>query len=278
MANKDTEITIYNGKHKVAFHNDSHRYYVDGKQKQGVTTIMSQVLAKPGLMLWPMNMALKHLQSKLPTITLADFDDARQAHVKRRDHGADTGTIVHEIVEKILLDPSKPAYKYMLEMGVDSDDALIALHGFELWYDRIKPKTIAVEQVVYSAFLDFAGTFDSILEIDGKTYLCDLKTTNASLEAPKGVYADYFVQLGAYLYAYNEQREYELHNGGSTDLVAIDDVMILSCKKDRSVHTVTGSEVGLTTEDCMQLWTSTLFIHRNLSRTRKKLAPRKETR
>src|SRR5216117_743446 len=241
MATNDIETTIYNGLHNVKFRSGNHRYYIDGKPKPGVTTIMGKVLAKPNLMLWPLNMAMKHLESKVPTITAQDLADAREAHVKRRDKGADTGTIVHRLVEESLL-------KYGTgEAIVWEPDAEVtaAFDGFLKWQSTVKPRAVAVEQVVYSDLHGFAGTFDSILEIDGKVYLADLKTTNASRSAPKGVYAEYFIQLGAYYYAYEEQRQYELAHGG-TNLVEIDDLLVISCKKDGRVNTMAASELQLT--------------------------------
>lgn len=266
MANQDSSQNIYNGLHNISFHNDSHRYYVDGERKQGVTTVMGKVLAKPGLMLWPLNMAMRHLKTKVPTITLEDLEYAYNAHIKRRDAGADTGTIVHELAERCLMGTALTAYE------VSKLDAQVALSigAFVGWRSQIKPKTIAVEQVVYSHLLDYAGTFDSILEIDGKVYLCDLKTTNAGKDAPQGIYATYFVQLGAYLYAYEEQRQYELSHGG-TSLAKIDDLMIISCKKNGVVDTLTASEVGLDLEGCMKLWSSTLFLHNSLEGLERKI-------
>jgi hypothetical protein len=276
MANQDIQTTLYNGKHSIIFKNGTHRYYVDTFQKQGVTTIMSKVLAKPGLMLWPMNMALKHLESKLPTITIEDFAAARKAHIEQRDKGAGVGTIVHAVVEHYLAAPHITTHKHLSDLGINSDspeytkEVLLALQGFEAWHDQTQPETIAIEQIVYSASKDYTGTFDSILRINGKNYLVDLKTTNASKDAPKGIYAENFVQLGAYLYAYEEQRQYELTHGG-TKLVEIDDLMVLSCKKNGTVHTLTASEVGLTTEDCSSLWVSTLFLYEKLVNVKNKI-------
>lgn len=268
MANTDIDTTIYNGLHNVKFRNGNHRYYIDGAPKPGVTTIMGKVLAKPDLMLWPLNMAMKHLEPKVPTITAQDLADAREAHIKRRDAGADTGTMVHSLVETFL-DLQKD-HLTMHDISADNPEVTAAMGGFERWHATAKPKTIAIEQIVYSDLFEFAGTFDSILEIDGKVYLCDLKTTNASRSAPKGVYAEYFIQLGAYYYAYEEQRQYELAHGG-TDLVKIDDLLVLSCKKDGRVDTQSASELGLTLEICMKLWENTFFLYRGLSDIKQKI-------
>lgn len=265
MATRDIEATLYNGRHTLVFKNGKHRYYIDGKPTQGVTTIMGKVLAKPGLMLWPLNMAMKHLEPLLPTITAADLEAAKDAPNKRRDAGADTGTLVHGLVEDMLR-----TNKLFRQYPLESDEVRAAAKGFQDWHGVRRPKAVAVEQVVYSHALNFAGTFDSILEIDGKNYLCDLKTTNASRDAPRGVYADYFIQLGGYYYAYEEQRQYELANGG-TNLVEIHDLMVISCRKDGRVDAVSALSLGITPKFCLDLWTSTLSLHRGLTGIKSKL-------
>lgn len=273
MGNQDTQTTLYNGLHSVTFKNGTHRYYVDGSTKQGVTTIMGKVLAKPGLMLWPLNEAMKYIRKNSEQrvaslylyVTEEVLKKAEQAHITKRDKGADTGTIVHELVERYLSGESITP----VDTG-GSLEVAAALVGFIKWHRTSKPKTIAVEQIVYSHARDYAGTFDSILEINGKVYLCDLKTTNASRDAPQGVYADYFIQLGAYLYAYEEQRQYELAHGG-TKLVQIDDLMIISCKKDGKVDTLTASQVGIKPETAMKMWSNTLFLHNSLLGVKNKI-------
>lgn len=278
MASQDIQTTLYNGKHTVTFSAGNHRYVIDGKPCEGVTTIMSKVLAKPGLMLWPLNMALTHLrENSTKGITEELLQEAAQAHIKKRDKGASTGSVVHAVAERFLLDPATPAYKHMLAMGIDSDsplysdEALLALHSFEGWHGRVKPKTIAVEQVVYSSSLQYAGTFDSILQIDGKNYLCDLKTTNASKDAPAGIYPENFIQLAAYYHAYQEQRNFELFENGKSELVPIRDVMVISCKKDGQLDTLTGSEAGLSVADLTSLWISVLVLYDKLTFTKNKI-------
>lgn len=90
------------------------------------------------------------------------------------------------------------------------------------------------------------------MKIDGKVCLVDLKTTNSSRKAPNGIYAEMFVQLGAYAYAYNEQRDYEEKNGG-TKLVKIDDLMVVSAKKNGALDIKTASDLGLGVEECGEM-------------------------
>lgn len=267
MANQDSISYLYNNQHTAQFKNSTHRYYIDGTLKPGVTTIMGRVLAKPDLMLWPLNMAMRYLEEALDKspvgITRADLDEARKAHIKRRDSGASTGTIVHDLVESRLLNLA-------IDSSTQPEEVIKALSAFDAWHATAKPITIAVEQVVYSPTLEYAGTFDSILKIGDKNYLCDLKTTNSSRSSPKGIYAEYFIQLGAYLYAYDEQRNYELQHGG-TQLVPIDDLLIISCKKDGQLDTCAASELGLTPNECMEMWFYTFQLHNSLSKLKKQL-------
>lgn len=265
MASADTVSLLYGGETEVAFKDKSHRYYIDGQWLPGrsVTTILDKTLSKGSLMLWAMEMALKHLEDKLPVVTLADLDEARQAHVKRRDKGADTGSIVHALAEQLLKGQS-------VVWDAQPEEVVKAIDAFSNWYTGSKPEVIAVEQVVYSRTYNYVGTFDSVLKVDGQVCLCDLKTTNASREAPEGVYWSYFVQLGAYAEAYEEQRQYELSHGG-TNLSEIEDLLVISCKKNGSFHLKRASDVGLTVEKCRQLWSAVLQLYDAQDTVKKRL-------
>lgn len=266
MASQDITTSLYNGKYDVVFRNSSHTYKVNGTTKKGVTTAMSKVLAKPGLMTWAMEMALSYLKRKLPVITLADLDEARKAHTVRRDAGADIGSIVHDVAEKLLAGEA-------VEWDELPDEAVLAADGFDEWLKVSKAKAISTEQVVYSETLDYTGTYDSVLKLGGRVYLCDLKTTNAGRDAPEGIYSENFIQLGAYAFAYEEQRVYEEAHGGST-LVPLDDLMIISAKKNGIVHTKAASELGLTITDCIELWQAVWFLAERLERIKKQLSGR----
>lgn len=256
MSSQNLRTLLYGGETEVVFKEKSHRYYIDGQwlKDASVTTILGKVLSKDGLMLWAMEMALKHLETKLPVVTLADLADARLAHVKRRDHGADTGTIVHALAEQLLRGEK-------LVYDDHPEEVQNAIKAFADWYAGSQPEVLGVEQIVYSRALNYVGTFDSLLKIDDKVYLADLKTTNASREAPEGVYASYFIQLGAYALAYEEQRQYEMAHGGS-NLYEIDDLLVISCKKNGKFHLKSASDVGLSVADCQQRWMDVVNLYR----------------
>lgn len=237
---------------------------------------MGRVLAKPGLMLWPLNMATKYIRENAYwnevagafEVTELILGDAQKAHIKRRDAGADTGTQVHALVEKRLSQnvPFQPS-----EIALLTSEVALALGAFEVWMEKAKPNTIAVEQIVFSEEYGYAGMYDSLLEIDDKVYLCDLKTTNSSRTAPDGIYPENFIQLGAYYLAYEEQRQYELSNDGYTVLKPIDDLMIISCKKDGRLNVGTASQYGFNILDCMTMWLSTLNLFESLGKLTSKL-------
>ena len=128
------------------------------------------------------------------------------------------------------------------------------------WYEFTNPEVLNVEEVIYSDAFKYAGTYDCMLKVEGKNYLCDLKTTNASRKAPNGVYAENFVQLGAYAFAHEEQRQYEEANGG-TNLVKIDDLMVISAKKDGKLDIVTATDLGLTVEECGEMFKRVMNLY-----------------
>jgi hypothetical protein len=274
MATQDIQTSLYNGKYSVKFQSKAHRYYIDGQPKIGVTTILGKVLAKPQLMLWPLNMAIAYMREHIDyteTYTGRDIEllleSAYKAHSVRRDKGSDTGSIVHDLAEKRL-----QGHTFTIKEIADlPSEVALALGAFEGFMSKAKPKTIATEQIVYSPTLGYAGTYDSILEIDGKIYLVDLKTTNAGRSAPAGVYPENFLQLGAYAYAYEEQRLYE-KGIGVTKLKELDDLMIISAKKDGKLHTKTASELGLSLLDCIVAWEHVVSVYYMLNGLDQKLA------
>lgn len=237
---------------------------VDGQltKPKGVTTIMGQTLAKD-FVSWALDCMAEDLEAKLPVITQADIDDAKKASARKRDAGASTGTDAHALVEQFL--KGKEA-----ELGGASPEALNAYNAFVKWFNQVKPEVINVEEVVYSDAFKYAGTYDCMLRVDGKVYLCDLKTTNSSRKAPNGVYAENFIQLGAYAEAHEEQRLYEEANGG-TQLVPIEGLMVISAKKNGKLDIATEDQIGLTLTDCRMMFKKVVNLYNFMTYTMKAL-------
>lgn len=204
---------------------------------------MGQTLAKD-LMQWAVDCAVEYLNAKLPVITKKDLSDAADEYKVRRDSGASTGSEAHALVEQFLKG-QKPS------LGGASEEAKNAYGAFIEWFKEVKPEVINVEEVIYSQEFQYAGTYDCMLRIDGKVYLCDLKTTNTSRKAPAGIYAENFVQLGAYAGAHEEQRKFE---GESSTLPQVEGLMVISAKKNGKMDICTETDVGLTLEDCQSMF------------------------
>lgn len=251
------EVLLYDGRFTVTFSDKGHVYKVNGMPVKGVTTIIDNVLAKNGLMLWPLNKAMEYLESLIANGESIDSQGlltARNQHAVARDAGAGAGTTIHALAEQVLLGNQIELLDY-------PEEVIAAVEGFEHWLAETTPDVLEVERVVYSDQDNYVGTLDSILRINGKVYLCDLKSTNASKDAPKGVYAENFIQLGGYAKAYLEENETQ----------TLDDLMIISCKKDGKVDTIKASDVGLTVQDCIKLWSAVRELHGGLAKLRDKL-------
>lgn len=276
MASEILERSLYNGLfpliHNPNARGSSPRYKImsaDGtsiaSKPKGVTTILGKVISKD-LMGWAVDCAVEYLKAKLPVVTQKDLDEAALAYTVKRDAGASTGTEAHALVEAFLK-------KGNVEIQGASQEAQNATNAFIKWFNEAKPEIINVEEVIYSKEFQFAGTYDCMLKIDDKVYLCDLKTTNSSRKASAGVYAENYLQLGAYALAHDEQREYEEANGGTT-LLPIEGLMVISCKKNGKLDVITEAELGLTVEDCKTMFKRVMNLFTFLNYTTDKLGGR----
>lgn len=183
------------------FDAEKHRYFMDGKKMTGVTTILS-VISKPQLIQWAANEAVKYIKENVITADLfegssasgiyypvseEDLEKARTAHAKKRDKSADIGTLAHAWVEDWIAGKNPPK---------DENIALMT-DNFLKWVGEVKPKFLASEKIVYSKKHFYAGTLDFVAEINGRTYLGDIKTGN-------GIYPEMFWQTAGYQLAFEE--------------------------------------------------------------------------
>jgi len=136
-----------------------------------------------------------------------------------RDEAGRRGSIVHELTERydrgeevsLLTGDGWPGYK-MLEWSM-----------FERYVDfstRFEPEHFMVEQNFVSSALGYAGTIDRVMELGGKRYLVDIKTSNA-------IYDSYWLQLAAYRLLYNEYMADRTESDDYHDGVWLDGVAIL---------------------------------------------------
>lgn len=267
MASEITERPLYHGKYKMVHNPNARgrapRYKVNDTEKpKGVTTIIGQTLSKD-LMKWAVDCCVGYLKDKVPVVTEKDLEVAAVEYERLRDAGGSDGSMAHELVELYLKGTKEVEGDY-------SDNAINAYDAFVEWHKKTKPKVLDIEAPIYSPTYGYAGTYDMLLEIDGKTYLGDLKTTNPSKKAPAGIYAEYFIQLGGYALAHEEQRVFEISQG-HTKLPFIDHLMIISAKKNGKLDVMTEKDVGLTLDDCREMFKRVVNIYHFMQVTTKQL-------
>lgn len=107
-----------------------------------------------------------------------------------RDAAGRRGSNVHAMTE---------AYDAGAEVTLLTDDGRVAwrldewamFERYVEFSDKYKPSILQSEQNYVSQWLGFAGTIDRIIQLNGKTILLDIKTSNM-------VHETYWLQLAAY--------------------------------------------------------------------------------
>lgn len=184
------------------FNEETHSYYLDGREMTGCTTILG-VLNKPALVPWAARMACEYIRenaTQMPHIPLPDntvgisyivsddiLEKAEKAHAKKKQDGAQKGTDTHALVEEyvkhcIELNEGNPIGDPLLNgdrlQTLDGRTFVVPkeLYGFYGWACENKVKFLASEAKFYSEKLFVAGTADLVFEKDGKRYIGDVKT------------------------------------------------------------------------------------------------------
>ena len=177
MAKKDLTLKGFE------FDKDTHRYYFDGEQMTGCTTILG-VLNKPALIGWASRMASDYVKDETrkyvrdSALYMADSDflkiveDAKNAHARKRDSAAEAGTDFHALCEMYVKDciqyfKGKPEAEYKEE-----------IEKFANWAKTNNITFLKSECLFYSKSLFVAGTADLLFEKDGKRFVGDIKTMN----------------------------------------------------------------------------------------------------
>lgn len=186
------------------FDKEAHAYFLDDKPLNGVTTILS-VIAKPALIGWAANMVASTIKEKAPRtvnmiyeVTEELLEFARTAHTRKKEDAGLKGTDIHSKVESLVKEAIQ-ANGGLLAPDTKSDTPQV--QKFIDWALENKVKFIDSEKSVYSRESWYAGTFDLVLEIDGKKYIADVKTSS-------GIYPEAFLQMAAYQNALEEMGEH----------------------------------------------------------------------
>lgn len=184
---------------------DRARFYpIDGQQYPSVTTILD-VLNKPGLMYWAVNLERKAIETALlevlgepgardPEWVLGEMANrltAKKAFLKEQEKALNIGTAAHAYAEW--------ATRKVMGEKVGSapeipEAAQWAVEAWKDWARSVSFKPLYCERAVYCKDCGYAGTFDWIAEVKGVVTLGDIKTS-------KAIYPESFLQNVAYRHA-----------------------------------------------------------------------------
>lgn len=141
-------------------------YSYNGISVPRVTEILSSTIHEDFLMIWANSLGFRRIRYK---------DELARA--------ANIGTLAHNSIENYLQHNKEP------------DTEVIPFLGFKMWWDIInKDNTVTIlgeEETLTCPW--FGGTYDLLLDINGKVYLVDFKTSNH-------ISYKYHLQLAAYKY------------------------------------------------------------------------------
>ena len=150
----------------------SSRYKLnDGTVVKGVTTIISDIIAKPALIHWAWNLGMQNRDYR-----------------KERDKAAHVGTIAHYLV-KCHLKKEEPKLDEYSKANIDK--AQKAFEAFLSFEKQNKLETILLEKSLVSEMYRYGGQPDWYGVMNGKTTLLDLKSG-------KALYPEFKLQVAAY--------------------------------------------------------------------------------
>lgn len=156
----------------------------------GVTTVIGKTLAKPALLPWAAKTTADYIADHMDELVAGDkkkreeiLAEAKAAHTRKKDNGADVGTKAHAGVETYT--------RYRIRYQGDDEQIKKMVNTFADWAEKNDAKFLESEKNVYSKELWIGGILDFIVELDGKKYIGDFKTSS-------GIYPEYFLQCAAY--------------------------------------------------------------------------------
>jgi CRISPR/Cas system-associated exonuclease Cas4 (RecB family) len=170
------------------FEEGRHIHTLNGKPLMGITTVLG-VISKPMLIQWSANMAVDYIKDNWfdKQETLEGWEEvlkeARTAHRKKKEKAGDWGTAVHLAIENwIKLKKEEPEL---------DDVGMKVFNQFRAWAEENSVKFLESEKHLWSEKMWTGGIVDLVIEMDGKRYIADIKTSS-------GIYNEAFFQMAAY--------------------------------------------------------------------------------
>jgi len=187
---------IFDMEDVFAFDAASHTYTLNGKKLTGITTVIG-VLAKPALIQWAANEAVKYIfenrerfdEQNPNSVSLEVVcAEARTAHTKKKDAAAEHGTDAHALVEEYI-------NECMETFGgkPHTEEPPESIGKFVDWAVGNVDHFLFSERQMFNKKLFLAGTADfACVMKDGKKLIGDFKTSS-------GIFGiDYFLQCAGY--------------------------------------------------------------------------------
>lgn len=231
---------------------------------------------------------------------------ASKAWQRKQKQGADIGSLVHDAIEQFVLGTPFALTLERYEQGqlwwdgtgsvateqekidreawlkiapAELEMAKLAYERFKVWWAQTSPALLEAENIVYSMEHNYCGSYDARLAIAPQHHpvyfnwdrpirvMTDWKTSKASVAggAPEGIYYSYFAQDAAYAKALYEM---------TGELV--DDLLVVSARKDGGFTALYASELGLTVPDCIAWWDAIVLCYRTMDKTKRALAAHAE--
>lgn len=241
---------LYNGEIELDFNEEKHLYTVNGKKVDGTTGVLN-VISKPALMYWAVNMSVEFFQTAIKPGVVYDevqlkamADGMKTAHRKRSTDAADIGKMVHDWI-KSYLEGKKPA------MPVN-EQILNAVKTFLAWEKEYNVKFLHSEKILYSKKYNYAGTLDFIAEMDTPDHDGRIKVLG-DFKTSSGIWDEYWFQTAAYQQAYLEEFPEEFIAGQT----------IVRIGKDGSLE-VKNSKPG-DYEENLEAFNAALILHRRIN-------------
>lgn len=194
---------LYNNTIKIDFiENPYHKYIVNGQSGIISVTAVTGVLDKPALKFWSVKLMKQHLEEfinntqsfSLDTLRI-QIEEASNAHTRKMQKEATSGSLVHEWAEAYILNQLEKKPKP--EMPKD-ERVLNGVIAFLKWVEEHRVKFLASELLLYSRKHGYAGLMDAKAKIKNRIYAIDFKTSS-------GVYPEFFMQLAGYRGADEEE-------------------------------------------------------------------------
>ncbi len=209
MSEPIQSVKLYGGRITVDFNPNNHRYYVNGANPDGVSTIAKAASPFQGDD-WAgrLNVGfvrkgfLAALESPTglmePSAFLALCDEAETYHQAFRNAAGDSGTAVHDLIEKHLM-----GTPYEIP---DDENVIRGFKAFESWLEQTDVEMVETERMIFSEKYFYCGRTDLLARRRQALLVGDFKTGS-------GIYPDVAYQVAGYGVAIEEETGDKIEDG-----------------------------------------------------------------